>query len=729
MGGCVATTKSKGEAQNKQLPILKRQDEEQNEYLQEYYEYVNKCSTFCINNKVMELLQINNSNQEDTEKTKQTILDQYEEIYQDYPKKDQIYQNIEQMKIFCMNLDKQKEQNIIKVFLIIFEEEYLKKLVNNFQSLHSEFLQYLKEQNLQQNILAQLNSVISSSNVEDLNSIDLKLKKKLYDEFKLKLSQEIKIFQQKKEKMSLNKQAMVEIILISKLSKSDDKNLQPLIQMTQSYLQGQPQFIDLISKIYKSQSSKCLPSTCPQIPQSELQVNQVNKFQTNPFPSQKSESFSTLVFQFDNKYTSNNINDGQILNQPNNMKDKMTSFVIPDDQMTNLNQEANQQIKEKQIKNINDASSSKQLDVLSTKNTIQSDETNKNNHKYLISQHVQPNSSSSQLINTFANKYDMPHSYNNDKENNEQNYETQKNVQQNSSSSQLINTFNNKYAMSNLHNDDQKYETQKNTQQPNSTSSQLILTLNNKYSMPQLHDGNQEQNEQKYEPQKNTNQNSSSSQLIQTFNNKYSMPETNKENQELKQVTQQYAQPASSSSQIILNLNTKYGLNDNQIQIGKSNQNSLVQVNAHPTFSTSQIVREQENKYKLQNSYQDSQQQSQSNQTANFKINEQNVNSNNKNQIQDEKEFIKILPNSVCQPQTNLNVQSENEQNKDEYNSKLHKNQTASQVLKEFNTDLPIGQKQKNSSILTQGLDSNQQGYNAQNIVSFLGSVLNTETS
>ncbi|KAL4492627.1 hypothetical protein ABPG72_007740 [Tetrahymena utriculariae] len=924
MGGCVGKTKGKEEQIQKQLPPLKRQEDDQYKFMSEYYDHVHKNSAYSINEEIMKLLQNSNYNQRDIEQTKQCIYDQYLEIYQEYPNKNQISQNDELMKKFCKNLDKQQGQNVIKVFMIMFEEGYLQKLVTDYQSLHTEFLKYLKEQNLQQSILDQVKAVITSQKGQDLDSVDQKQQQSLYNDFKPKLSKKIKNFSQQKEKMTLNKQHMVEKILIAKLSKSNDNDLQPLIQMTSCYLQGQSQFLNCINKLFKSEQNIYLTQNCPQIPYSQYQINEVNKFQTNPFPSQKPVSFSTLIGQFDNNYVYNNNKDAQKFNQQLNMKDKQTSLVLQENYVADLDQVENQQNKQKQHLNQNDATSSKLLDILSTKYTIsnkQNDEITKNNFKQETGQKLQPNSSASQLINTLTNKYSMPNLQNNYQEKNEQKDETEKKTQQKSSSSQLINTLNNKYSMPHLHNDDlekneQKYQTQKNTQ-PNSSDSQLISALNDKYSMPHLqnndlekdeqkqqtqkngqqnssnsqlintftnkysmniydqekneqkyetqkntqknssssqlintltnkytmnnddqekneqqaqkniqqnssssqlintltnkytmnnddqekneqqaqkniqqnssssqlintlnnkysmNNNDQEKNEQKYETQKNTQSNSSSSQLIVTLNNKYSMhhqqngyqqnneqkcetlkngqqnssssqliqtlnnkyimahqQDDGKENNEQKYEAQKNAQPNYTSSQLILNLNTQYGLIDNQTQInGKSNQNSQDKANNYPTFSTSQIVKDQENKYKLQSSNQDSGQKIQNYQTAKFITNEQNANQNNSNEIQEEKNLSKIIPSSVYQARSSLYAQyQDNCDNNNQYKLIAQK-QTASQMLKEFNADFPSDQKNKNSSLLTKALDSNQQEQNSKNIVSFLGSVLNTEQS
>ncbi|EAS04183.2 hypothetical protein TTHERM_00534060 (macronuclear) [Tetrahymena thermophila SB210] len=584
MGGCVSPR-----------IIDPRKYELKDSFMRDYYNYVHRNTD--LSEEIKSLLYINNSNQNDLQRTKQNIKELYKEIQMDYHKKDQVEQNIDRVRKYCLDLDKEEGSIQIKVFMILFEETYLQNLVNNFSSLHAEFLEYLKKQNVQKQILDCFNSAISQFNGQDLYNIDQRLKQEFYEEFQKRLSNELKLFLTQKEQMNLSKLKSFEKILTVKLSRSDDIDLQPLIQMTNSYLQGESQFIKCLNTLCKNEQ-KIQAQTCPQIPHSIYPINEVNKFSVNPFPSQKSESLSALIGNFEHIYTSNNNKEVQQYNSPHNMKDKINSLVLKDNNQANLTLNTNQQDKEKQLQHKNEVSSSK-FDALSTKQTIsnQNDEINKENFNQETEQKQQPSSSISQLIQVLDHKYSMPNQQFHGQEKNEQKYETKNNNQENSSSSVLIQALNNKYNMAHLPNDsqeknEQKYEIQNNNQ-PNSQNSQLILNLNNKYSMSYLHSDEKQKNEQNNGIQKNI-------------------------------------QPNSSSSQLILNLNTKYGLIDNQAQLQES---------------------------------------------------------------------------------------------------KLRDKQTASQLLKEFNTDLPIDQKQKGSSIQTQALDSNQQVQNAQNIVCFLGSVLNTETS
>ncbi|KAL4426636.1 hypothetical protein ABPG74_018714 [Tetrahymena malaccensis] len=300
---------------------------EQDESANKYYQSIQKNSEYSITVKIISLLKQNAINENDIEKTKQDAYNQYK-LMDDYPNSTELNEDIKQLEEKCKNYDNLQTNYEIKVFMIIFEEGYLKKLVQYIGNLSNQFQSFLKEKNVQNNILEYIEKEAKQLSPNDLRNCDSLQKEKFFQQFQKKLNDEIKKFQDKTEEKMLSNKLLILQILKARFLDSDDIDLRQLIQICQSEAKGQQEFITFVSLLLKRLSQSAL-SQSQLIPQFEnnynFQQNQINPViestrQNSAQPQVKSQSqqqqssvypsSSTLVNTFGKTF--NNLNsEGQ----------------------------------------------------------------------------------------------------------------------------------------------------------------------------------------------------------------------------------------------------------------------------------------------------------------------------------------------------------------------------------------------------------------------------------
>ncbi|EAS05206.2 hypothetical protein TTHERM_01092440 (macronuclear) [Tetrahymena thermophila SB210] len=259
-----ANNKDKDATQNKQNLKNKTQTNqnatqnnanlELDESEKNYYQDIQKQSQYSINQKIISLLKQNNIKENDIKKAQKESLVLYKEMdtYQDKIKEEEV--DMQKLEEKCKNYDNQQTFFDIKVFMILFDIEYLQKLVQYIENLYKEYIQFFKVNNVYKNILEHIENQTKQLGVKDLSQCDSKEKEKLFDEFKKKLAGEIQKFSDKTGKKMISDKALIHQILKARLQDSDDIDLRQLVQMINKEAQGQQETITYISQLLKEQS-------------------------------------------------------------------------------------------------------------------------------------------------------------------------------------------------------------------------------------------------------------------------------------------------------------------------------------------------------------------------------------------------------------------------------------------------------------------------------------------
>ncbi|KAL4465711.1 hypothetical protein ABPG72_012393 [Tetrahymena utriculariae] len=227
---------------------------ELDESSKKYYQTIHKISQNSINEKIISLLKKNKIDQNDIEKTKQEAQTQYKELKEDYIKEYQLKEDMQKLEEKCKVYDNQQTFFEIRIFMIIFDKDYLKNLVMYIENLNNEYLQFLKENNIQKNILEYIEKETQKLGVKDLRNCDSRLRENFFKQFQKKLTDENKKFQYKTQEKMISDKYLIHQILKARLSDADDINLRQLIQIVNKEAEGQSEFITFVSQLLQNQA-------------------------------------------------------------------------------------------------------------------------------------------------------------------------------------------------------------------------------------------------------------------------------------------------------------------------------------------------------------------------------------------------------------------------------------------------------------------------------------------
>ncbi|KAL4465712.1 hypothetical protein ABPG72_012394 [Tetrahymena utriculariae] len=547
--------------------------------------------------------------------------------------------NIKVVEQLCQKQDQEQTNYDFKVFLIVLEEGYLKKLVQSIDNLYQGFLKYLKDSRFQENILDQIEKETQQISLQELSN---EFREKLFKDFNKKLFDSINKFSDQKEKMISDKH-LIKQILTARLSNSDDIYLRHLIQMANSYEQGQNEFIECVSKLLKIQKLKNRSFSqlinqfddkynfekCEKEPNiqnvarpADINIQLLDRQVTNQIINQiiyegngssNNSQISALatnlspVFDVKNKLSqpNQNISDlvKNLIQQPNisnNQLKQGITTIQQQIQFQNLgkqdNKQENQIIPQQSQVNLNQKIPSYSV---SAKNSGKADNITSDKN---ISEQIQDKVIKNQIQSQLPSSSQVGQQINADQQHLQiQNQEIENNTlanqitssqnkvnlnQQNPSTSVLVNSFGLAYNLTNQLSRENQIQSQIQQQQP--SSSQLVQDFNSNQQQLQQQNKYQENNQasqiNSQQSKINLNQqNPSTSVLVNGFNPAFYLTnQLNKTDQiQTQAVNSQFYQQLTSTSQLVQDFNT----HQYQIQQQNTNQqnNQATQITSQPS--------------------------------------------------------------------------------------------------------------------------------------------------